>query len=99
MMTEKVAQRLAMLTAHVEHERDCYRYEQGLSHTDPGQCNCHVHDIIAVLHRYHTALDKLLDWALSNRGSKHEFVTCRSDGDIHDPALIEARMLSEGSDD
>jgi hypothetical protein len=37
------------------------------------------------------ALDGMLDWALSNRGTRHEFVTCRSDGDINHPALESAR--------
>jgi hypothetical protein len=39
------------------------------------------------------ALDALLDWALSNRGTEREFVTCRSGGDVHDPALDAARAL------
>ena len=36
-------------------------------------------------------IDDLLSYNLSNRGTKHEFVTCRSDGDIHHPALEAAR--------
>ncbi len=37
------------------------------------------------------ALDGLLTWALSNRGTEHEFVTGRSDGDLTSPALVAAR--------
>jgi len=37
------------------------------------------------------ALEGLLDWALSNRGTAHEFVTCRSDGELDHPALNQAR--------
>ena len=37
------------------------------------------------------ALDAMLDWALSNRDTKHEFVTCRSEGDPFHPALAMAR--------
>ena len=37
------------------------------------------------------ALDGMLDWALANRGSEHEFVRCKSDGDLAAPALVAAR--------
>ena len=37
------------------------------------------------------ALDDMLSYALSNRGGKYEFVTCRSDADIHAPPLDAGR--------
>jgi hypothetical protein len=41
------------------------------------------------------ALDGLMDWALSNRGTAFEFVTCRSNGNLLSPALVEARIAIE----
>ena len=43
------------------------------------------------LARLREALDGMLDWALSNRGTEHEFVTCRSAPSSDHPALSAAR--------
>ena len=42
------------------------------------------------------ACEAMLDWALSNRGTGREFVTCRADGDVKHPALEKARAAIAG---
>ena len=50
----------------------------------------------AEIERLREVLDAMLSWALSNRGARYEFVTCRSDGDIHHPVLDAARAALKG---
>ncbi len=49
--------------------------------------------VIAAAPRLLAACEAMLEWGLSNRGTPHEFVRCRTDGNLNHPALRAARAV------
>ncbi len=58
---------MSELLSRVDHERECRRYQQGISHTSPMDCDCFIRGIAELFSRSETRIERLTNPHLDAR--------------------------------